>query len=354
MHKNAIALSLLVLAASAQAVDAPRYRAVIVTETGDPHTINDRGQSLWEEVQEGRLIGSVYDGATRTNIIAGIGDTRAASMNNRGQVVGSYGLDYDSYQAFLYSDGQIKELGTLGGGQSLATHVNDSGLIAGTSRTASGASHAFYYSEQTGMVDLGTLGGQNSNVSDVDAAGRILGYSQVATGEWRNFVYENGKMTMLVNANGWLVREFNPNGGYMGVFYPDEFGPPTTFLADDRGQVSTPYDLDSIEDIDSRGYAIGWNEHSDGVLAAPYGPQWTLGELTGDPGWTYMFVVRDVNSSGQIIGMGCRGATGCYGVRLDPVSAVPEPGTYAMLFLGLTIVGSIVSRGKATRAGWPA
>ena len=51
------------------------------------------------------------------------------------------------------------DLGTLGGASSGAEAVNDSGQVVGGSQTASGANHAFLWTQAGGMVDLGTLGG---------------------------------------------------------------------------------------------------------------------------------------------------------------------------------------------------
>ena len=45
------------------------------------------------------------------------------SINNNGQVVGENG----SNRAFLFSNGTMTDLGTLGGSQSVAYGINDSG-----------------------------------------------------------------------------------------------------------------------------------------------------------------------------------------------------------------------------------
>ncbi len=55
------------------------------------------------------------------------------------------------------------EIGTLGGSRSLATAINNAGVIAGRSRlpdrskNKSGDTHAFLWTPTDGMVDLGTL-----------------------------------------------------------------------------------------------------------------------------------------------------------------------------------------------------
>src|SRR4051794_34524752 len=54
----------------------------------------------------------------------------------------------------------LVDLGTLGGADSLGLGINDSGQVVGQSDTADGHTHAFLYSQGV-MADLGTLGGAN-------------------------------------------------------------------------------------------------------------------------------------------------------------------------------------------------
>jgi probable HAF family extracellular repeat protein len=48
------------------------------------------------------------------------------------------------------------DLGTLGGPNSYATGVSDSGAVIGVAETPESAQHAFFWTPQTGMVDIGT------------------------------------------------------------------------------------------------------------------------------------------------------------------------------------------------------
>src|SRR5438128_5724714 len=68
----------------------------------------------------------------------------------------------------------LTDLGTLGGPQSAATAINDSGQIAGFSYTAAGYNHAFLYSGGV-MSDLTTLGGNQSFATGIGATGDVVG-----------------------------------------------------------------------------------------------------------------------------------------------------------------------------------
>jgi probable HAF family extracellular repeat protein len=75
--------------------------------------------------------------------LSGRTDSKPYSLNALGVVAGANVVG-SSYQALVYSNSWV-DLGTLGGGESLAAGINDSGLVVGYSATAGGTTNGFVW-----------------------------------------------------------------------------------------------------------------------------------------------------------------------------------------------------------------
>lgn len=151
----------------------------------------------------------------------GGGFSYASGINNAGQVVGQANTaGNNTSHAFLYSGGAMTDLGTLGGSYSYAAGINDAGQVVGYAHTAGDAAqHAFLYSGGA-MTDLGTLGGSYSRGTSINNAGQVVGYAYTA-GNAANlpFLYSGGIMedlnSLIDPAAGWSiygVGNINDNG----------------------------------------------------------------------------------------------------------------------------------------------
>lgn len=99
-------------------------------------------------------------------------------INARAQVVFSL-WDGDSSRGYFFDGRRVADIGTLGGGSTVALALNDAGQLAGGSITATGNEHAFLWSAGGGMLDLGVLPDTaNSRAEAVNRHGVVTGFSE--------------------------------------------------------------------------------------------------------------------------------------------------------------------------------
>jgi len=118
--------------------------------------------------------------------------SKAFALNNSGRIVGSstpsgVGL---SARPFAWTNGTIVDIGTFGGDSGAANGVNELGNTVGNTATATNNGHAFIWSSIFGKVDIGTLGGVFSAAFDINDSNQVVGQSEIAQLIDRGFVWQ--------------------------------------------------------------------------------------------------------------------------------------------------------------------
>jgi probable HAF family extracellular repeat protein len=144
--------------------------------------------SAYDINESGQIVGTAYDGNRMRAVLwgskdslprdleFGTGSSSAVAINEKGQIAGA-----GEGEGFFRENGTVTRLGSLGGGGTLVEGMNEQGVVAGTSITASGEVHAFVWTRTGGMRDLGAgpfgAPGVGTIVVDINDRGDILGYA---------------------------------------------------------------------------------------------------------------------------------------------------------------------------------
>ncbi len=202
----------------------------------------------------------------------------ATGINNSGQVVGTAWTDVGggctTYRAFLYSNGAMTDLGSLGSwsslcpGYSSGSAINDNGQVVGESflNSITGDYYdmrVFLYSNGS-MVNIGALGGINIIATGINNSGQVVGYGDIPNfGGLRAFLYSNGVMTVIANDSTFSIA----NG------------------INDSGQV------------------VGMACYLMGTYTQCHAFLYSNGAMTDLGAWSYMSsVANSINKSGQVVG----------------------------------------------------
>jgi probable HAF family extracellular repeat protein len=235
--------------------------------------------------------------ATREVREIGFPDSIAFAVNNNGHIVGMSTNDTadpnpnmftdtvgdPEPRAVLWQGNHIRDLGTLGGTDSVALLINEQGQVVGQSYTADTNQpapfcgggvplnlHGFIWEDGV-MTDIGTLGGSCAFTYSLNNRGQIVGQSAVA-GDAASHPYL-----------------WDPRLGIIDLFQRD------------RGTIGGSYGY--AQWINDAGAVVGsvTNQGDQALLAVlwtPDGAIHNLGALDGDP----CSATDAINSKGQVVG----------------------------------------------------
>jgi probable HAF family extracellular repeat protein len=281
-------------------------------------------------------------------------DTLAFAVNSRGQVVGwgldaitdpfslqAPGFFTTQTRAFLWEGGVMHDLGTLGGADAAAALVNEQGQIVGISYTNSSPNlvtgvptvDPFLWENGT-MVDLGTLGGTSGSPSALNNRGEVVGQSNLA-GDLTSHPFlwtKTGGMQDLgtLGGNNGLTNWINDAGAIAGK--ADLPGP----LPQNHDAVlwrhGSMIDLGTLPGdscsnayyVNSRGQVLGTSESRDlcllptgehAFLWEGGGPMVDLNSLIAPRSTLELTFAFAINDSGEIVGTGV--PSGCTPSNID-------------------------------------
>ena len=215
-------------------------------------------------------------------------DAAAFAVNERGQITGTAYTNsianpttgIPTMDPFLWEEGKMLDLGTLGGTLGYPNTLNNRGQVVGQSNLAGdGVSHPFLWDQREGLKDLGTLGGENGVAWWINEKGAVVGTADLPGSQhYHAFLWEHGVMTDLgvpvgeecsvaygINSERQVVGESTgPCNGNGEVWLWENGGPPVNldtlilhasnlymfdaWYINDRGEIpGTAYDADTGE-----------------------------------------------------------------------------------------------------------
>jgi probable HAF family extracellular repeat protein len=211
-------------------------------------------------------------------------DAQASFVNERDQVAGqSYTnstpnptTGIPTTDPFFWENGRMLDIGTLGGTYGNPLAFNNLGQVVGTSNMPGDIDfHPFLWSKSQGMHDLGTLGGPTGEVSWINDAGDVVGKADLPVRNHDAVLWKNGVKTDLGTVPGDVCS--------------------FAYFVNLRGQVvGTSEDQESC-DLPTGQHAFLW-EHG--------GPMVDLNTLIPSGSSLQLVFAFAINESGEIIGAG--------------------------------------------------
>jgi probable HAF family extracellular repeat protein len=224
--------------------------------------------------------------------------------------------------AFIWQNGTMRDLHTLGGPDSNAFAINEHGEVAGWSFTSFVANPAtgvptvdpFFWSPEDGMIDLGGLGGTYGSVAWINNRGEVAGASNLGGDTTEHpFIWSREKGMQDLGALGgtfghsdWL----NDAGEVVGfaTLLGDQVGHGFLWrdgVMTDLGALPAWPDTEAVS-INSRGQVVGGSAFKDvyGFLWENGGPMVDLNTLIAPPSSMSVTSALLINDRGEI---GCLG-----------------------------------------------
>ena len=168
---------------------------------------------LW---QNGRMIDLGTLGGTFAVVGSLHNGGSGAGINNRSQVVGTSNLEADlNYHPFLWDKSVLTDLGTLGGNNGEAYWINDAGEVVGRADLPGSQAHHAFLWKKGKMIDLGAAPGEPcSTALEINSQGQVIIDTGVCgVGGGPGMLWENGNLydlnSLIPPNSGFKVGDVN-------------------------------------------------------------------------------------------------------------------------------------------------
>jgi probable HAF family extracellular repeat protein len=191
------------------------------------YALNNAGVAAGTSSGPTAAIAVMFSGGKTTSISTLQGSVSVATaINGSDQIVGwnsfNSSPNFDP-QAFLYSTRSMKNINSpsLFPSGTEALGINGSGVVVGTGYLTASNFHAFLYSGGQ-MKDIGPHGAYQASAVAINTAGQIVGGYSLTSGAAGEFLYSNGQITTLPVppvSSGVSAFAISDNGVIVGAVY---------------------------------------------------------------------------------------------------------------------------------------
>ena len=319
--------------------------------------VNDKGQVVGSaDTTQGLRHAYLWENGVMTDL-GTLGFPTAQSeawdINNHGVVVGIVGSG-DPNRSFIWENGVQTEIGPPQVLKS-ALGINDARQVVGIFVVPAGGGdqHAFLWENGT-LTDLGTLGGIYSIAWDINESAQVVGKAFSMSAE-RAFLWQNGVMSDLGTLGGSTSAAFGINdmGQVVGQAATVDKSVNAFLWKDgvmtDLGALGG-FDYSWAEAINNDGMVVGTGSYTF-VYDSQLGMRNLQNLIPTGSGWSGLRP-RAINNAGWIVGYGTGPAGPNRAFLMTPATVIPtvsEYGTVVMTLLILTCGMILILRARGRR-----